>query len=71
MRASTLVLGSEVGQMRACSLWYIAVLVSLSSSALSAPPGPTPPAADQQLARTILKELVKIRTTHDRGPDGA
>jgi acetylornithine deacetylase/succinyl-diaminopimelate desuccinylase-like protein len=53
--------------MRACLSWYAAIAVGLSSPALSAPPGPLPPAADQQLARGILKELIEIKTTHDRG----
>jgi acetylornithine deacetylase/succinyl-diaminopimelate desuccinylase-like protein len=53
--------------MRGCLSWYAAIAVGLSSPALSAPPGPLPPAADQQLARGILKELIEIKTTHDRG----
>jgi acetylornithine deacetylase/succinyl-diaminopimelate desuccinylase-like protein len=39
----------------------------LTFPAWSAPHGPLPPAADQQLARAILKELVEIKSTHDRG----
>ena len=39
----------------------------LGSLAWAATPGPLPPAADQELARDILKELVNINTTHDHG----
>ncbi|HVN47177.1 MAG TPA: hypothetical protein VMT66_18280 [Steroidobacteraceae bacterium] len=41
--------------------------LGLSVTASGVTPGPLPPAADQQLARSIFKELVEIRTTHDRG----
>ena len=33
----------------------------------AATPGPVPPQEDQELARTIFKELVEIKTTHDMG----
>jgi acetylornithine deacetylase/succinyl-diaminopimelate desuccinylase-like protein len=36
-----------------------------------ATPGPTPPAADRQQARDILKELVEINTTHAHGSTAA
>jgi len=41
--------------------------LGLSLSAFGAIPAPLPPTVDQQLARNIFKELVEIRTTHDRG----
>jgi len=44
-----------------------AVAIALSTAAGAATPGPLPPAADQDLARAILKELVEIKTTHDVG----
>ena len=52
-----------------CGRWrYFAVWsLGLSVNVFGATPGPLPPAADQQLARSIFKELVEIRTTHDRG----
>ncbi len=43
----------------------------VASSAWAASPGPLPPAADQELARSILKELVEINTTHPYGSTGA
>ncbi len=45
----------------------LCLALSLTVPARSATPGPLPPAADQQLARAILKELVETRTTHDAG----
>src|ERR1700743_3419104 len=33
-------------------------------------PGPVPPAADMELARDILRELVDINSTHDHGSTG-
>ena len=46
----------------------IALLLPASMAfAASVPPGPLPPAADLQLGRAILKELVEINTTHDHG----
>jgi acetylornithine deacetylase/succinyl-diaminopimelate desuccinylase-like protein len=53
--------------MRACLPWYAVVTFALTSTAWAATPGPLPPEDDKQLARTILKELVEIRTTHDSG----
>src|SRR6516225_2208126 len=48
--------------------WYLAkCTLGLSLSAFGAIPAPLPPTVDQQLARNIFKELVEIRTTHDRG----
>lgn len=44
-----------------------AMLGALIPVLASAAPGPLPPTADQELARAILKELVNINTTHDRG----
>jgi hypothetical protein len=38
--------------------------MSLANNAFGAPPGPTPPGADRQLARDIFKELVETNTTH-------
>ncbi|MEJ1963348.1 MAG: M20/M25/M40 family metallo-hydrolase [Gammaproteobacteria bacterium] len=44
-------------------------MILAGAAALAAPvaPGPLPPAADLDLARTLLEELVEIRTTHDVG----
>jgi acetylornithine deacetylase/succinyl-diaminopimelate desuccinylase-like protein len=53
--------------MRACLPWYAVVTFALTSPAWAATPGPLPPEDDKQLARTILKELVEIKTTHDSG----
>jgi acetylornithine deacetylase/succinyl-diaminopimelate desuccinylase-like protein len=48
--------------------WYLAIwTLGLSLSAFGGTPSTLPPAVDQQLARNIFKELVEIRTTHDRG----
>jgi hypothetical protein len=48
--------------------WYLIVLsLSLSMTVFGATPGTLPPAVDQQLARSLFKELVEIRTTHDQG----
>jgi hypothetical protein len=41
----------------------LAVAAGVSAS----PAPPLPPAADQQLARDMLKSLVEINTTHERG----
>jgi acetylornithine deacetylase/succinyl-diaminopimelate desuccinylase-like protein len=41
------------------------------STAWGATPGPTPPAADSELARDILRELVDINTTHEHGSTAA
>jgi acetylornithine deacetylase/succinyl-diaminopimelate desuccinylase-like protein len=40
-------------------------------AAWASPPGPLPPAADRDLARDILRELVDINTTHDHGSTAA
>jgi acetylornithine deacetylase/succinyl-diaminopimelate desuccinylase-like protein len=53
--------------MRASLPWYAVVTFALTSPAWAATPGPLPPEDDKQLARTILKELVEIKTTHDSG----
>ena len=37
------------------------------ASGWAATPGPLPPPEDKDLGRTILKELVEIKTTHDMG----
>jgi acetylornithine deacetylase/succinyl-diaminopimelate desuccinylase-like protein len=49
----------------------IALFGVFSGCAWAAEPGPLPPPSDQQLARSILKELVEIRTTHDVGTTAA
>jgi len=49
----------------------VSVLLAMSSAASGATAGPLPPPADQALARTIFKELVEIRTTHDVGSSTA
>lgn len=41
------------------------------SGVLAVPPGPMPPAVDQQLARSLLQELVEINTTHTFGSTAA
>ena len=42
--------------------------LAISMVASAAPtPGPVPPAANQQLARDLLRELVEIRSVHDVG----
>ena len=46
---------------------FILSALGSTASAFAAAPGPLPPAADQDLARSIFKELIEIRTTHDRG----
>ena len=45
--------------------------IAIASTASAAPPAPLPPAADQDLARHILEELVDINTTHDHGSTAA
>jgi acetylornithine deacetylase/succinyl-diaminopimelate desuccinylase-like protein len=47
------------------------MLLGLTLGAFAAQPGPLPPAADQALARDILKELVEINTTHEHGSSAA
>jgi acetylornithine deacetylase/succinyl-diaminopimelate desuccinylase-like protein len=51
--------------MRACLPWYAIVTFALTSPAWAATP--LPPEDDKQLARTLLKELVEIKTTHESG----
>ena len=46
-------------------------LSAVSVPSMSAQPGPLPPALDQKLARTILQELLEIKTTHDLGTTAA
>jgi len=49
-------------------------LVSMAVPSLmtwGATPGPLPPAADTELARSMLRELVDINTTHDHGSTAA
>jgi acetylornithine deacetylase/succinyl-diaminopimelate desuccinylase-like protein len=46
------------------------LLVDGAFSAFAATPGPLPPAADQQLGREILRELVETNTTHAFGSTG-
>ena len=43
------------------------MILSVATNAWPAQPGPLPPPADQELARTIFKEMVEMRTTHDVG----
>jgi acetylornithine deacetylase/succinyl-diaminopimelate desuccinylase-like protein len=43
-----------------------ALAIPMFASAAPAP-GPVPPAANQQLARDVLRELVEIRSVHDVG----
>ena len=43
----------------------------LAAPGRAEPPGPTPPAADQALGRSLLKELVEINSTHAFGSTGA
>jgi acetylornithine deacetylase/succinyl-diaminopimelate desuccinylase-like protein len=57
--------------MRASLPSCAVAILALSASAWSATPGPIPPAADQELARAIFKELVEINTTHDHGSTDA
>ena len=58
--------------IRAPLSWYAAIAFGLTIPAWAAPPGLLPPAADQQLARAIVKELTEIKTTHDhRSTDAA
>src|SRR3974390_3268077 len=45
----------------------LGLVVLAATAPVWADPGPLPPAADQQRARAIFKELVEIRTTHDVG----
>jgi acetylornithine deacetylase/succinyl-diaminopimelate desuccinylase-like protein len=45
---------------------FAALAVSMTASAAPTP-GPLPPAANQQLARDLLRELVEIRSVHDVG----
>jgi hypothetical protein len=47
------------------------VMIALTPGAWAASLGPLPPEADQALARSILKELVEINTTHSYGSTGA
>jgi len=54
----------------ACSGWAgLSVCLSCLgvTAGWAATPGPLPPQEDQELARTIFKELVEIKTTHDVG----
>jgi acetylornithine deacetylase/succinyl-diaminopimelate desuccinylase-like protein len=44
-----------------------AFVVCLAASAWAAKPTPLPPAADQELARALFKEMIEMRTTHDVG----
>jgi acetylornithine deacetylase/succinyl-diaminopimelate desuccinylase-like protein len=44
-----------------------ALALTAAAFAAAAQPGPLPPAADQDLARTLLEEFVAMRTTHDVG----
>ncbi len=53
--------------MRASLMGFGALALTVAAFAAPAQPGPLPPAADQDLARTLLKELVEMRTTHDVG----
>ena len=46
-------------------MWILGLAATASVWAAGAPP--LPPAADQQLARDMLKGLVEINTTHARG----
>jgi len=57
--------------MRASLPSCAVAVLALSGSAWSASPAPIPPAADQELARAIFKELVEINTTHDHGSTDA
>jgi acetylornithine deacetylase/succinyl-diaminopimelate desuccinylase-like protein len=52
------------------SCCYSLLFVGVASSVFAATPGPLPPAADQQLGREILKELVETNTTHALGSTG-
>jgi acetylornithine deacetylase/succinyl-diaminopimelate desuccinylase-like protein len=49
----------------------VLIAAGFASGASAASLGPLPPAADQALARAILKELVEINTTHAYGSTGA
>jgi acetylornithine deacetylase/succinyl-diaminopimelate desuccinylase-like protein len=49
------------------ALWLVACLCGTVGAAWSATQGPVPPEEDKDLARTIFKELVEIKTTHDMG----
>ncbi|HET9389159.1 MAG TPA: M20/M25/M40 family metallo-hydrolase [Steroidobacteraceae bacterium] len=58
----------------------VTVLTVLASTAAAsahaavadtARPGPVPPAADRELARSILQELIDINTTHEQGSTAA
>ena len=53
--------------MRTSLMGFGALALAAAAFAASAQPGPLPPPDDQDLARTLLKELVEIRTTHDVG----
>jgi acetylornithine deacetylase/succinyl-diaminopimelate desuccinylase-like protein len=46
---------------------FVLLASGVVSEAWAASAGPVPPAADLDLARDILKELVDINTTHDHG----
>jgi acetylornithine deacetylase/succinyl-diaminopimelate desuccinylase-like protein len=48
-----------------------ALALVTASTTWAATPGPLPPAADRELARDILKELVGINTTHEHGSTAA
>jgi len=45
----------------------LALLAAMAAAMASAADGPLPPPADQALARSLLKELVGINTTHEHG----
>jgi acetylornithine deacetylase/succinyl-diaminopimelate desuccinylase-like protein len=51
--------------------WLGLLVLSMASVALAEPAAPLPPPADLQLARTILRELVEINTTHEHGSTAA
>jgi acetylornithine deacetylase/succinyl-diaminopimelate desuccinylase-like protein len=58
--------------MRASSSrWLGPLIVCLASTVRADPAGPLPPPADLQLARSILKELVELNTTHEHGSTSA
>ena len=52
---------------RAAGVLAAGALTCLAAPAWSEQPAPTPPAADQALARDILKQLVEIDSTHAHG----
>lgn len=53
--------------MRIRAPLLLAALAWAAGAVSAATPGPLPPAADRQLARDILKELVEINSTHEFG----